>query len=141
MNEQAILDREEKERAAHRPGLLKVLCILTWIGSVAQFTVTLGVLLNDLDPFLHSPSLLVNNVGIQAGNILAVIGAVMMWRMKRNGFWIYILAEIIPLIPGVIIMLQRDEFSDIRAAGVVGGIFLVRIAFIAMYARYYKIFR
>jgi hypothetical protein len=140
MSEHLLLDHEEKEMVVHVPGLLKALCILTWLGSTALFVLALFLLARGIDPFLDSPILLANNLLAQAGNIFAVIGAAMMWKLKKRGFWIYVAAEIIPLSTAAVIMFHRNEFSDVASSGVFGGTLLVRFAFIAMYYRYCRIF-
>lgn len=108
----------EMSGGATRPGFLKVLCILSFVGSglmiiaFALGTVCLGLSeetvasvwdkvvvsqpeLKDGDPmsFFHSIGMLcVYNLIL---NIFSVIGVIMMWRLNKIGFFIYLAAELL----------------------------------------------
>lgn len=98
---------------AKRPGLLSVLCILTFIGSglgilvyllLAVAAGTLGAMLADI-PGLGS---MIAGGGIAifaSGLILALasfFGALKMWKLKKMGFYIYTIAQVLMLIVPVI---------------------------------------
>lgn len=142
MRELSILDlQEEENKIVRKPVLLKVLCILTWIGSGVQLLIAVSYFASTPEVFLQHADLFVNNIMAQVGNALTAIGALMMWKLNRKGFWLYAVAEIAPLVLSVIVMLQWGDFSDQLQAGFFWGTLVVRIAFVAMYARYYRLFR
>ena len=65
-------------------------------------------------------------VGI-LGAVLCLIGAIMMWKQKKTGFYIYVVGEIVPPIISMVLV----GMGGMGALGVLG--FIVPIAFIIMY--------
>jgi hypothetical protein len=112
-----------------RPQFLKVLCILTFIGcglgilgSVFGWwsLKTLSALMeNDPDMFdqqMNSPwanpesTMLAmkfmneNLITGVLGSILCLVGAILMWQLKKTGFYIYLIGEMGPVVVGFILM-------------------------------------
>lgn len=72
-------------------------------------------------------------VGI-VGAILCIAGAVMMRKLKKDGFWIYLGGELLPLIAGFVLMgtaQYNGVFSIIIGVG-------LPVLFIVLYARQRK---
>jgi hypothetical protein len=107
---------------AGRPQFLSVLCILTWIGSGLVLIMTLsGVFFKPsqekqfeeiekmrqykpemadcMEEMLEnrSPSIeLITNLLSVASSALSILAALMMWQLKRNGFYLYLFSEALP---------------------------------------------
>jgi hypothetical protein len=64
------------------------------------------------------------------GSILCILGAVMMRKLKKDGFWIYIGGELLPLIAGFILM-GTAQFNGVLS--VILGLGLPAV-FIILYA-------
>ena len=64
------------------------------------------------------------------GSILCIVGAVMMRKLKKDGFWIYIGGELLPLIAGFVLM-GTAQFNGVFS--IILGVGLP-IAFIILYA-------
>ena len=93
-----------EETTQQRPTLVTVLCILSFIGSGLSIlsylllTVGAGAIMSFLDNIPGMGEALAGS-GIGAGtaflllmlifNIGTLFGAIMMWKMKKIGFWIY----------------------------------------------------
>ncbi len=123
-----------------RPVFLTVLCILTFIGSglgvlggaiglVAAGAATSLSKIPMLGPALATAAsfgivyTLINLVLAAA----SLYGAIMMWKLKKTGFWIYLVAQVAMLIVPVFFM---------GIAGLVGSVLglVFTAAFIIMYA-------
>jgi len=118
-----------------RPTFLTVLCILTFIGSgfstaiyliaLVAFSAISGVL--DSVPGMGA----MGDAGIAIFAVffvlafLSLFGAIMMWKLKKTGFYLYSIANIIALILPFIIF----QGVPVNILGIV-----VTIGFIAMYA-------
>jgi hypothetical protein len=141
---------------AKRPQFITVLCILTWIGCgigliasvMGYFAVqTAGAMMDvasasDPDAMSNMSSMpgmeeAMNSMkyaGISLGiGILGIIlcfaGSMMMWKLKKTGFYIYVAGQIIPLVVSAV-LIGASAFGGF--ALVMGAIF--PIAFIIMYA-------
>lgn len=68
-----------------------------------------------------------------AGIILCFIGAFMMRKLKKDGFWIYVAGQALPIIGNLAIM-GTAQFTGISSYGA----FLIPIVFIILYARQRK---
>ena len=66
-------------------------------------------------------------VGI-VGSILCLVGAIQMWKLKKSGFYIYVVGEMVPPILTVVLM----GMNAMGAMGVFG--LIIPIAFTVMYA-------
>lgn len=148
MENDEVLDADEK-KLTEAPGFLKTLCILTWIGSgltsflflflIVAFSV-FAEMLADLPGFAS----LVNG-GLVFLSILLlttvgkIVGAVQMWMLKKRGFYIYTICEVVAFI--VVVIINMGLSSETTSTGEenfpVRGL-LFSGAFIAMYAANFK---
>ncbi len=71
------------------------------------------------------PLLLVGGLGI----ILCFVGALMMRKLKKDGFWIYVAGQLLPII-GSFALLGMAQFTGITSYAM----FIIPIVFIALYA-------
>ena len=107
-----------------RPVLLTVMCILTFIGSSFLIISTLFSYISiqnmseelkamSLEMMQTSPSNLLTKliVGV-LGGIICLVGAIMMWKLKKTGFYLYILGTIVPLIISYFIPSKDFLFGD-----------------------------
>lgn len=152
-----------------RPQFLKVLCILTWIccglvfisalfGLVGQSTAKQQESIEqirEMDPEtadrmeevineaqVDGTSKTINTTISFLAVILSAIGAVMMWQLKKTGFYIYVVAELLPYlgfaIGGANAMSAMSSMAGgmgAAIAGVVVGMMVIfDLAFIIMYA-------
>ena len=105
---------QEQAVAKTRPGFLTVLCILTYIGSGLSLLSylllviaagTLGSIIESIPGWSE-----IANMGILYLVLFAVLsaaslfGAIMMWQMKKLGFYIYAAAQVIALALGFTVM-------------------------------------
>lgn len=137
------------ETAKKRPGFLKVLCILSFIGigfAVIGGIYNLMTIQATIDTLRMASGLLGGDLGssidafIQWGttvyiiNIVAalvcLIGVIMMWNLKKSGFYIYLIGEIAPAIASFALI---GGFGPFGTMAMVAGL-IFPIAFIIMYA-------
>jgi hypothetical protein len=141
---------------AKRPQFLTVLCILTFIGSgigiigsimgymAAMATSAMMGVAGDMAgsadmsamPGMEDAMAAANAmvqyafiillVGI-VGAILCLVGAIMMWKQKKTGFYLYAVGELVPPIISMVLV----GMAGMGALGLLG--FIVPIAFIVMY--------
>jgi hypothetical protein len=153
--------------APARPQFLKVLCILTWIACGLTFVSTvMGMFgpsaekqqqqieqMREMNPEMADQM----EVAINADSgsqkmissllsiiavVLSAYGAMMMWQLKKTGFYVYLLGELIPYI--TLFMVGAQAMSAVGAMagmaasammGIVIAIMLVLdLIFIIMYA-------
>ncbi len=111
--EQSNIGAATAPESAKRPAFLTVLCILTWIGSglgsllLILLLVGAGFLANSSLGTLLGPALAGGSAMIGLLTVCSVgslFGAIMMWKLKKVGFYIYagcqVLSAITPLIFG-----------------------------------------
>lgn len=154
---------DEIQEAGGIPKFLKVLCILTFIGSglgllgaisgffTESFTRESMQTLENLDmsdtPFdmgtFNIDEMMkwqrYANIGNLIGCALCLTGAVMMWRLRRIGYFLYIPGVLIPFIIGMISInkMLSGMMADFGMIGIViNG--LIAAAFITMYGLNYK---
>jgi hypothetical protein len=135
-----------------RPGFLTVICILSFVGiglailssiySVMTLPFTINTLrsnpvvsmfgmnLEEYLPRLETYGKLVYSISILA-NFACLVGVIMMWKLKKMGFYLYSFFEILPVILSIVLLGN--------AGGIFGQLglvfaFLFPIAFIIMYA-------
>lgn len=137
-----MIDRREKMR----PTFLSVLCIFTWLGSgfVIIQSIFMVIIFQGLatssNRFLSSSS---NEFGWMFYSYLSsficaigcIVGAILMWKLKRMGFFIYLISELIPILLTAFIWLGLSSSSFIGSS--ILWIFissLIPIAFIVMYS-------
>lgn len=147
-----ILDETNEmydRREGQRPVFITVLCILTWVGSF------LGLIGGVFQLYTYSALRQLNSqftqngltegssgylfwiaMGTILGSLLCSLGAIFMFRLKKLGFFIYLVGQLIPLAGSVYSMLvvsagvQMLQTFSVISTGV-GMIF--PIAFIVMY--------
>lgn len=155
-NEINFLDLEISENTGpkQRPVFITVLCILTFVGAGLAIIsslfsmLTMGFVENTIkgmdDAFNQS------DVGMDFGNsyrwmkisyilnlvgsLLCLAGALFMWRLKKVGFYIYLIGQIIPLVGSF--MTMNSSLNGIMAnfgmiVMIIGMMF--PIAFVIMY--------
>ena len=130
---------EEKSEPKKRPVLLSVLCILTFIGSGLGILFWLLAIigLGSLLGFLGK----IPGFGVGGGEstilapiiflilaILLLLSAIMMWRLKKNGYYLYILVKILGII--LPILLIGSIFSI--------GSLIIPVIFIVLYGLNFK---
>jgi hypothetical protein len=148
------------------PSGIKVLTILTFIGSGIAIVFTLITpwiikfslsmmdkamasgqelstkQLDDMEKarkamdLLHANLVPVITVGI-IGAILCIIGAVMMRKLKKDGFWIYIGGELLPLIAGLILM-GTAQFTGVFSVIVGVGVPVLFVVLYGLQLKYMK---
>jgi hypothetical protein len=133
MDEQQILPATEAR--GKRPKLLTVLCILTFIGSGLNAFSNLMVFiffnasmafaaelvktfkLPGMELFLEAKPIYFAVTAVI--NALAVAGAIMMWQLRKHGFHIYTVAQILVIIaPMYFFRLPGPDFFSILLSGV-----------------------
>lgn len=136
----------EETNETTRPAFLKVLCILTWVGSgiglISGLLAIIGSSASESAFRSLGDATLENMKMIQyaglACTVLCIIGSVMMWQLKKAGFFIYLIGELAPIVLSFIILGSLTSTGGAitggiaAAAGVIGAIFPV--AFVIMYA-------
>jgi len=135
----------EETNETTRPAFLKVLCILTWVGSGMGLISGLMSILRPENVDFGDASLngvmekmkMIQYAGL-ACSVLCILGSVMMWQLKKAGFFIYLIGELAPIVLSFIILGSLTSTGGAitggiaAAAGVIGAIFPV--AFVIMYA-------
>ncbi|MNU94579.1 hypothetical protein D3C71_845650 [compost metagenome] len=131
------VDSLEVQLKNKRSLLLLVICILTWVGSLYSLAMIL-ISLAVSDVFKAFQDVPAESEAFFFGfgilsPFLCALGAFFMFRLKRWGFWIYLLGEFPPVAYSIYMM-----FALTKSVG--GGMFfglvanLIPIAFIVMYA-------
>ena len=162
MEELDIIDNDSNYGGAQKlPVFLKVLCILTFVGSgLGILGAFIGFLTSDMA--VESYELMQSmggggfdvlgfdleemvkwqnymNIGNLVGSVLCLMGALMMWKLKKVGFYLYLPGSIIPLVVTGIGM-QYVFTGFMSGLGifsvVINGIFTA--AFIIMYGVNFK---
>ena len=139
----------EETNETTRPAFLKVLCILTWVGSgIGLISGLLAIIgssasesvirsLGDatLDGTMENMKM-IQYAGL-ACTVLCIIGSVMMWQLKKAGFFIYLIGEVAPLALSFILLGSLASTGGpvtggiAATAGIIGAIFPA--AFVIMY--------
>ncbi|MGV3630386.1 MAG: hypothetical protein ACO1O6_04240 [Bacteroidota bacterium] len=154
-----VLDFEDKPSGL--PVFLKVLCILTFVGaglyslvylfnminfesSIKQLEASQEILSSTNNPFGDMSGLIAATkkwgmlsyiLGF-AGCILCLVGALMMWKLKKIGFYIYVAGQIIPFIGSFLMMSASSGSGEFMGAvSTISVVFaiLFSVAFIIMY--------
>lgn len=154
------------ERRVQLPSSINVLTILTFIGSgiglifTALFPVINNFLLKMIDGQMESgrdisandlaemengkavieaslanmiPLMVIGFIGIA----LCVVGAIWMRKLRKDGYWLYVAGEILPVLGGLI-LLGTDQYTGVMSVIISLGIPLI---FIALYTMQLKFFR
>lgn len=147
-------ENQQMNDAPKRPQFLTVLCILTFIGSaLAIISAIMGyfsaqasaAMISNMDSMGNDPTGMMSEMQGMAQKavdnavpnlviaivcaLLCLFGALQMWKLKKTGFYIYTVGEIVPPISVFILM----------GGGLFGGItsvltLLVAIVFVVLYA-------
>jgi hypothetical protein len=162
MDDLDIIDNESNYGGTQKlPVFLKVLCILTFVGSgLGILGALIGFLVSDMSTKSYEMMQTIDNGGFDAigfniaemikwqkymnignlvGSALCLTGALMMWKLKKVGFYLYLPGTIIPLIvTGIGMQYVLTGFmSGFGALSIViNGIFAA--AFITMYGINFK---
>jgi len=153
--EETTLDGFE-EQPKKRPIFLTVICILTWVGSGIAFLSSLvGFFSNpnsDYNELANTPGteeliglmppyeefVLWSNVSNGVGFLVAIIcivGALLMFQLKKNGFFLYLAGCIISIVISFMAMSHLMP-SGLAWAGYLAAALgaIISVAFIIMYA-------
>lgn len=163
-----FLDLEIEETEKKLPAFLKVLCILTFVGAglgilgaiYAMFMqgFTLRMLENSNGVYQNNPFLAafdnsayiaalkkwgqINNLLALLGSALCLFGALMMWKLKKSGFFLYVGGQILPFIGmyGLMGGLMPNSGGAFAGLALFGQIFAIifPLGFIIMYGVNYK---
>jgi hypothetical protein len=147
MEENTVLEKKKL------PAFLKILCILSFVG-IGVYLVTyifgyiyvktliedsrllneafgegsdVSITLKDSEPLMKNGILY--NILSMVGCIICLVGVIMMWKLKKVGFYIYIVGEIAPMALPFILL---GGFGALSGFSLVLGI--IPIIFIALYA-------
>ncbi len=146
MEELDILDELEVNVVPKRSNFLMVLCILTWVGSgltilvYAYLYLMMGQMLRALKAFGGSRPDELNWVMWQyligaIVPIFCIVGAVLMWKLKRVGFYVYLLGQLTPILLSFytwLVVAGNHNSSETVFFAVLMNI--IPIGFIVMYA-------
>jgi hypothetical protein len=148
---------ENNNEIQERPMFLKVLCILTFVGSgmgilaaiygaltiettiktlefsqglMGGFNASFGI---DYDALLEVTKKwgLTTQLLNLLGSALCLFGALMMWKLKKSGFYIYVLGQLLPLIASFGLMGGLSS-SGLPGLSIIAAIFPV--TFVILYA-------
>jgi hypothetical protein len=147
--EQHLIDENETNPVIKRPVFLTVLCILTWTGSGLAFAI--GVF-----QFMAFSSLRNNMAfdGIDSGfnrilwgaiitcvcALICAGAAIVMWKRRKWGFYIYTVFELIPPVYAAYNSLNHLSMDPFRLV-LTGLSLLFPIGFVVMYALNLKYMR
>jgi serine/threonine protein kinase len=76
-------DKKESEKNTSRPIFLSMLCVLAWIGS--------GITLLFMYHVFRSATGNINAIAIE---VFCISGSIMMWKLKKAGFYIYLIGKL-----------------------------------------------
>lgn len=161
MEELNIIDAQEQQytpQPPKRPIFLKVLCILTFVGSgLGILSALMNLLMSDMtresfemmsalsdsNPFFDSLGFDIEamirwqnymNIANLIGSLMCLAGALLMWNLKRVGYFIYIPGGVIPLVVSAI-GVQYMMSGWLASFGIMGVVIngMFTAAFIVMY--------
>jgi hypothetical protein len=144
--EEYLVDRPEPENQRKRPVLLRVLCMLTWTGS-AGLIWFFGWLFLSIATSVHGKAdklmlwlLLIYLVC----SVLSAAGGIVMWKLRKWGFYVYTIAQLVPVLLTVYSRFL-GYFNLERGAPLAVATFLtwmiVPLVFVVLYATQLKHFR
>jgi len=151
-----LLDKEIIDNASpkQRPVFITVLCILTFSGAgltiiTSLFSIfTMGQLettMNDMNDVFRNGDIRmdfgnsyrwmkISYVLNLAGALLCLAGALFMWKLKKLGFYIYLVGQILPIIVSFMTM-SSIKMGPFASFGIIASFIgmLFPIAFVIMY--------
>lgn len=163
-----ILDTPAGETGPkERPSLLTVTCILTFIGAGLMLILSLFTMKSSLFPseedimerdraieMFQDKSQEAADAMVETyqhakvnwllgffGNILTLVGAIMMWKLKKTGFYLYLFGEVVPTVISLAISGIGAMTATLGAFGMeslgyvlIGVMLLLDLVFIVLYA-------
>lgn len=147
-----LLDISEERRfTGARPTFLTVLCILTFVGAGLGILIGVGqvFLFATMQPLLESDIhdsvrntynwVQIFFLATILGNIACLIGAILMWRLKRAGFYLYFFGQFIPVLGTILSFAQffANSFFTFGIIGIVIGL-AFPVGFSVLYGLNYK---
>lgn len=159
MDELDVLEVDQAPKGI--PVFLKVLCILTFVGSgIGVLGALIGLATSGLanDGFRmmeHMDNGIFGDFGFNieqmikwqkymnfanlGGSLLCLTGALLMWRLKKTGYFLYVPGVLIPLVVSAIGM-QYIMTGFMASMGIIGVFIsgLIAAAFIVMYGLNFK---
>ena len=130
------MEMNQIETSAAQKKTIRVLCVLTWIGTaIALVVIALAVWVlnfrsvgpvgaqNDLASVIANITLLVHLIGA----ILCYFGAKQMWNFKRKGFYYFTIGVIVPDV------VSGSVFGATFFSGASLVVFIVPILFIVLF--------
>lgn len=147
---------EQTNTAPKRPTFLTVLCILTWVGSVwaiislflgkAAVSMASGMAEGmssvaegaagsspELSKAMEDMNSAVSNydtymyIGIACA-LLCIVGAVMMWQLKKMGFYVYVVGELVAPILGIVLLGSSAMAGAMAVLGMI-----IPVVFVVLY--------
>lgn len=145
MEELDILDELEVSTEPKRSTFLMVLCILTWVGSglaifgYGYLYLLMGQSLRLLRTFGGEIPDIMNWMMFQymiaaIAPVFCIVGAILMWKLKRLGFYIYLLGQLTPILFSFYawLVISGKHNSELIFFAVL--VNLIPMGFIVMYA-------
>jgi hypothetical protein len=131
------MEEQIEIQAKKRPLFLTIICIISFVGVGYTVLKSLWEINRIFTGFMDS-SILFSMYGFMLlSNIvfalLCLIGVLLMWKLKKAGYIIYLIGEVIPLILPLILM--HNSFYGLQNL-ILG--FLISSAFIVMYSLNFK---
>lgn len=149
-----ILDETYEQmdrRLGKRPVFLTVLCILTWVGSgigllFGLFRLWSYAAINKMSKEMSQALgedqnfnsmfgyLFWESIAQLVSALLCSLGAIFMFRMRKFGFFIYLVGQLLPLSVTVLSAMSKDHYMGQEFTIIWTGFsFLFPVAFIVMY--------
>lgn len=146
-----LLDSSKSEVTGKRPVFITVLCILTWVGSAAIlfYAMVMLIMFGSFEKLFTGNNALgdIPNQLIEYyrwwkitlyltifGSLLCVAGSVLMWTLRKIGYYIYILGQILPFVGSTMMILSITK-GEINGGSIVFQLIfmIIPIGFIVMY--------
>jgi hypothetical protein len=155
LDQMSVEQVQQIERKGERPTFLTVICVLSFIGNgLGLFQGTMGLLMvgiwNQMFKALSKSSKGMGQAQAEVENIfnsitwfsmmfivasaLCLVGAILMWKLKKSGFILYVLGQCLPVL-GTLFLFGFMFSGPAVGFGVMISIFsaIFPIAFVIMY--------
>lgn len=163
--EEKLIDNQSDINPSGIPMFLKVLCILTFVGAgLAILSSLLNLLLYETlqSMFSSGPFVtrefsalgdileetkkwnMINYALAGTGSVFGLIGALMMWKLRKIGFYLYVFGQVLALTGSVVVSIGMSKVDLPGPMGnsspFIGMVFsfLICIAFVIMYGVNFK---